>query len=113
MFAFYATDPFLSGEPLLDDDGQEVHSVPWHLQNRFDDFLAAMSDALVEEGVRRQALMHIYLQQALRVLSENPDFLGPGSVAKRKQLADRLLQAAAHSARSVTISRTCRPRLPD
>jgi hypothetical protein len=79
LFAAYAADEFLSGQPVLDDDGRELQAATWLYRSRYDDFIGEMSEALVEAGVSRESLMRIYLRHALRVLNENPDSIHAGS----------------------------------
>ena len=78
-FTSYADCEFLSGEPVVDDDGKIEQSVGWLLENRFDDFLDEISDALMEQGVRRAALMRVFLRHALRILNDDPDAIHAGS----------------------------------
>lgn len=78
IFASYSDCDFLNGEAVRDDDGTELQSSAWLCENRFDDFLDELSDALVEAGVSRVALMRVYLRHTLRVLSDNPLSLHAG-----------------------------------
>ena len=71
IFASYADCEYLSGEAVKDDDGTDLQVVAWLCENRFDDFLAEISYALVKAGVTRVALMRVFLRHALRVLNEN------------------------------------------
>jgi hypothetical protein len=79
IFDSYSACEFLAGDAVTDDDGSVLQSVPWLYENRFDDFLAEISYALVESGVSRDALMRVYLRHALRVLNENPLSLHAGA----------------------------------
>ena len=94
LFAAYAADEFLSGEPVLDDDGRELQTATWLYRSRYDDFIGEMSEALVEAGVSRESLMRIYLHHALRVLNENPLSLHAGADDNRNavKIIDELMR---------------------
>ena len=56
IFASYADCEYLTGEAVRGDDGTELQSAAWLCENRFDDFLAEVSYALIEAGVSRPPL---------------------------------------------------------